>query len=58
MEKLKSEYPTNEQIKETLDAHLKGKDALMELILKRRAEAAESDCRDQSDSAVTSPTVA
>ena len=59
MEKLESEYPTNKQIEETLEAYRKGGDALMELIRKRRAEgeAAESDCRDQSDSAVTPPAV-
>ena len=38
MEKLKSEYPTNEQIEETLQAYRKGGDALMELIRKRRRE--------------------
>lgn len=45
MEKLELEYPTEEQIKETLEAHRKGGDALMELIRKRRAEgeAAESE---------------
>lgn len=42
MEHLRSEYPTDEQIKETLEASRKGGDALMELIRKRRAEAAES----------------
>ncbi|MGC1869672.1 MAG: hypothetical protein WA700_01830 [Acidobacteriaceae bacterium] len=41
MGELKSEYPTNEQIAETLEAYRKGGDALMELILKRRA--AETD---------------
>lgn len=59
METLESEYPTNEQIEETLEAYRKGSDALMELIRKRRAEveAGESGCRDQSDSAVTPPAV-
>ena len=44
MEKLESEYPTEEQIKETLEAYRTGGDALMELIRKRReeVEAAES----------------
>ena len=31
MEKLRSEYPTSEQIEETLEAYRKGGDALMEL---------------------------
>ncbi len=59
MEKLESEYPTMEQIKETLEAYRKGGDALMELIQKRRAAAdeVEPDCRDQSDFAVTPPAV-
>lgn len=39
MEKLKSEYPTDKQIEETLEAYRKGGDALMELIRKRRQEA-------------------
>jgi len=39
MEKLDSEYPTEEQVKETLEAYRNGGDALMELIRKRRAEA-------------------
>jgi hypothetical protein len=45
MENLDSEYPTNEQIKETLEAYRTGGDALLELIRKRRkkAEAPESD---------------
>jgi len=44
MEKLKSEYPTDEQIKETWDAYLKGGDALLELMRKKhREEAAESN---------------
>ncbi len=38
MEKSTSKYPTNEQVKETLDAYHKGADALMELILERRVE--------------------
>ena len=44
MEKLESEYPTEEQIKDTLEAYRKGGDTLMELIRKRREEleAAES----------------
>lgn len=37
MKKLESEYPTNDQIKETLEAYRKGGDALLELIRKRRA---------------------
>jgi hypothetical protein len=41
MEKQRPEYPTESEIKETLDAHLKGDDALMELILKRRAKDQE-----------------
>ena len=41
MEKRKTEYPTNSQIKETLDAHLKGDKELMDLILKRREESQE-----------------
>jgi hypothetical protein len=41
MEKQKPEYPTDSQIKETLDAHVKGDEALMELILKRRAQQQE-----------------
>ena len=43
MEKLKSEYPTEEQIKETLEAYRKGGDALMELIRKRRREDSEEE---------------
>ena len=39
MEKRESEYPTEEQIKETLEAYRKGGDALMELIRKRREKA-------------------
>jgi len=38
MEQLKSDYPTNKQIEETLDAYRKSGDALMEFIRKRRAE--------------------
>jgi hypothetical protein len=59
MENLDSEYPTNEQIKETWDAYLKGGDALLELMRKKHreaAEATESGCREHSDSAVTPPT--
>jgi hypothetical protein len=50
MEKLESEYPTNEQIKDTLDAYLKGSEALMDLIRKRRAEggAAETSAENKS----------
>lgn len=48
-----------DQIKETWDAYLKGGDALLELMREKHreaAEATESGCRDQSDSAVTPPT--
>jgi hypothetical protein len=38
MEKLKSEYPTDEQIEETLEAYRKGGGALLELLRKRGAE--------------------
>ncbi len=50
MEKLKSEYPTNEQINDTLEAYRKGGDALMELIRKRRVETndAQRDERNKS----------
>ena len=45
MEKLKSEYPTNKQIEETLEAYRKGGDALMELIRKRRGADTEDGQR-------------
>ncbi len=38
MENLESIYPTDEQIKEALEAYRKGGDALMDLIKKRRQE--------------------
>ena len=47
MEELKSEYPTNKQIEETLQAYRKGGDALMELIQKRRAAGTESGSADE-----------
>ena len=47
MEKLDSEYPTNKQIEETLQAYRKGGDALMELIQKRRAADTESGSPDE-----------
>ncbi len=54
MENLDSEYPTSEQIKETLDAYNKGGDALLELIRKRNAEYAERERRDAA--AASEPT--
>jgi hypothetical protein len=47
MEQPKSEHPTIKQIEETLEAYLKGGDALMELILKRRAEDTEDGQRNE-----------
>ena len=45
MEKLKSEYPTSEQIAKTLEAYRKGGDALMDFIRKRRAASDEKPPR-------------
>ena len=59
MEKLKSDYPTEEQIRELFEARKKP-GAIAEVLRKweqKEAEAAESDCGDQSDSAVTPPAV-
>jgi hypothetical protein len=41
MEKLDSEYPTHDQVEETLEAYRKGGDALMKLIRKRRRADAD-----------------
>jgi len=45
MDKLKSEYPTSEQIAKTLEAYRKGGDALMDFIRKRRAASDEKPPR-------------
>lgn len=50
MEKLRSEYPTSEQIEETLEAYRKGGDALMELIRKRREpDGADGESNDRAE---------
>jgi Spy/CpxP family protein refolding chaperone len=51
MEKLKSEYPTNKQIEETLQAYRNGGDALMELIRKRRAKMRAAEPKASPDQA-------
>jgi hypothetical protein len=59
MKELKSDYPTEEQIRELFEVRKKP-GAIAEILRKREegeAEEAESDCRDQSDSAVTPPAV-
>jgi hypothetical protein len=51
MGKMDSEYPTNEQIEETLEAYRKGGDALVELIRRRRAaDADDGQYNEQADS--------
>lgn len=50
VENLDSEYPTNEQIKETLEAYRKGGGALLELIRKRREpDGADGQSNDQGE---------
>ncbi|MHB8304018.1 MAG: hypothetical protein ACYDC6_14495 [Acidobacteriaceae bacterium] len=59
MEKLDSEYPTEEQMRELFEARKKP-GAIAEILRKweqKEADKAESGCRDQSDSAVTPPAV-